>query len=166
MRQRPSEDDIRTTYRATIDHLFDFVIRRCRGHRELAEDITQETWLRAVDDWERNGLPDRPAAWLARVAARLLSNHRRHEAVEQISDSDPDTLLDEEEGQLRSVAVGLFAGVSIVAVFATLMVLLSERGSAMRLFQSMFRWRYLLSLFGVSTMYYSRHRQSENETSD
>jgi RNA polymerase sigma-70 factor (ECF subfamily) len=97
MPQRPSEDDIRTTYRATIDQLFDFVVRRCRGDRELAEDITQETWLRAVDDWQRNGLPDRPAAWLARVASRLLSNHRRHEAVEQISDSDPDTLLDDDD---------------------------------------------------------------------
>jgi RNA polymerase sigma factor (sigma-70 family) len=97
MRQRPSEDEIRTTYRATVDHLFDFVVRRCRGDRELAEDITQETWLRAVDDWERNGLPDRPAAWLARVAGRLLSNHRRHEAVEQISDDDPDTLVDEDD---------------------------------------------------------------------
>lgn len=97
MRERPSEDDIRTTYRATVDDLFDFVVRRCRGDRELAEDITQETWLRAVDDWERNGLPDRPAAWLARVAARLLSNHRRHEAVEQISDDDPDTLVDESD---------------------------------------------------------------------
>lgn len=98
MRQRPSEDDIRTTYRETIDDLFDFVAHRCRGDRELAEDIIQETWLRAVDDWERNGIPERPAAWLARVAARVLSNHRRHEAVERISDADPDTLLDEDGG--------------------------------------------------------------------
>lgn len=101
MRHRPSEDDIRTTYRATVDDLFDFVVRRCRGDRALAEDITQETWLRAVDDWERNGLPDRPAAWLARVAGRLLSNHRRHEAVEQVSDNDPDTLVDEDDGGER-----------------------------------------------------------------
>jgi RNA polymerase sigma-70 factor, ECF subfamily len=96
MPHRPSEDDIRTTYRATVDDLFDFVVRRCRGDRDLAEDITQETWLRAVDDWERNGLPDRPAAWLARVAGRLLSNHRRHEAVEQVGGDDPDTIVDDD----------------------------------------------------------------------
>lgn len=95
MGRRPSEDDIRTTYRATVDDLYDFIVRRCRGDVDLAEDITQETWLRAVDDWERNGLPDRPAAWLARVAARLVSNHRRHEAVERISDDEPDDLVDE-----------------------------------------------------------------------
>jgi RNA polymerase sigma-70 factor, ECF subfamily len=101
MPHRPSEDDIRTTYRATVDELFDFVFRRCRGDRELAEDITQETWLRAVDDWEKNGLPDRPAAWLARVAGRLLSNHRRHEAVEQITDNDPDTIVNDDGAERR-----------------------------------------------------------------
>ncbi|MEP6494262.1 MAG: sigma factor [bacterium] len=63
MGQRPSEEDIRNTYRATVDGLFGFVVKRCRGDRELAEDITQETWLRAVDDWERNGL------LIARIAA-------------------------------------------------------------------------------------------------
>jgi RNA polymerase sigma-70 factor (ECF subfamily) len=98
----PTEDDIRKVYRATIDDLFDFVARRCRGDRELAEDIAQETWLRAVDDWQRHGLPDRPAAWLARVAARLVSNYRRHEAVERIGDDDPDSLVDESDGENRS----------------------------------------------------------------
>jgi RNA polymerase sigma-70 factor (ECF subfamily) len=95
MRRSPSEDDIRTIYRASVDDLFDFVVRRCRGDLELAEDITQETWLRAVDDWDRNGLPEHPAAWLARVASRLLSNHRRHQDVERISNDDPDTVADE-----------------------------------------------------------------------
>ena len=101
MRQRPSEDDIRSIYRATVDELFDFVARRSHGDVRLAEDITQETWLRAVDDWERKGVPDRPAAWLTRVASRLLSNHRRHETVERIGDDDPDTLVDEDDGAER-----------------------------------------------------------------
>lgn len=101
MPQRPSEDDIRTIYRATVDDLFDFVGRRCHGDRALAEDITQETWLRAIDDWERHGLPDRPGAWLARVAGRLLSNHRRHEAVEQIGDDDPDDVPDADGAERR-----------------------------------------------------------------
>lgn len=98
----PTEDDIRDTYRATVDDLFDFVARRCRGDRELAEDITQEAWLRAVDDWHRNGLPDRPAAWLARVAGRLLSNYRRHAIVEQVGDDDPDSVIDESRSEERT----------------------------------------------------------------
>jgi RNA polymerase sigma-70 factor (ECF subfamily) len=96
MGQPVTEDAIRDIYRATIDELFDFVARRCRGDLALAEDITQETWLRAVDDWQRHGVPGRPAAWLTRVAARLLSNHRRHDAVERIGDDDPDAIVDDE----------------------------------------------------------------------
>jgi RNA polymerase sigma-70 factor (ECF subfamily) len=94
--QAPSNDDIRDIYRATIDDLYDFVARRCRGDRGLAEDITQEAWLRAVDAWRHDGIPDRPAAWLARVAANLASNHQRHRKVERIDDgADPDALPDE-----------------------------------------------------------------------
>jgi RNA polymerase sigma-70 factor (ECF subfamily) len=84
MARRPSEVDIRGVYRETVDDLFAFVSRRCDGDRELAEDITQETWLRAVKAWRDDGLPERPLAWLCTVSARLLSNHRRRPIAERI----------------------------------------------------------------------------------
>ena len=74
---QPTEDDIRRIYRETIDDLFGFVSRRCDGDRALAEDVTQEAWLRAVRAWSASGMPDRPLSWLATVAARILSNHFR-----------------------------------------------------------------------------------------
>jgi RNA polymerase sigma-70 factor (ECF subfamily) len=77
MHRPATEDDIRQIYRETIDDLYGFVSRRCDGDRALAEDITQDAWLRAVRAWHRDGLPDKPLAWLATVAARLLSNHFR-----------------------------------------------------------------------------------------
>jgi RNA polymerase sigma factor (sigma-70 family) len=93
---KPTDDEIREIYRSTLDELYDFVARRCQGDHGLTEDITQETWLRAVDAWRQNGLPDRPGAWLARVAANLLSNHQRHRKVERIDDTaDPDAFADE-----------------------------------------------------------------------
>lgn len=64
-------------YRATVDDLYGFVSRRCDGERALAEDITQETWLRAVREWRRTGAPDAPIAWLRVVARNLLLNHLR-----------------------------------------------------------------------------------------
>ena len=88
MARRPSEDDIRRVYRETVDELFAFVSRRCDGDRELAEDITQETWLRAVKAWRADGLPERPLAWLSTVAARLLSNHRRKPAGQQLDEAN------------------------------------------------------------------------------
>jgi DNA-directed RNA polymerase specialized sigma24 family protein len=48
MPQPAGEDEIRRIYQATIDDLYGFVSRRCGGDRDLAEDLTQETWLRAV----------------------------------------------------------------------------------------------------------------------
>jgi RNA polymerase sigma-70 factor, ECF subfamily len=59
-----SEDLLRQIYRDTIDPLYGYVSRRCGGVRELAEDVTQEAWLRAVRDWRRSGVPDNPMGWL------------------------------------------------------------------------------------------------------
>lgn len=91
MARRPTEHDIRELYRAHVDGLYDYIAKRCRGDEQLAEDITQETWLRAVDNWCVDGTPRQPAAWLARVASRLLSNYYRHVHVERVGDDDPDT---------------------------------------------------------------------------
>jgi RNA polymerase sigma-70 factor (ECF subfamily) len=92
MMRRPTEDDIGRIYRDTVDELFAFVSRRCDGDRELAEDITQETWLRAVKAWRTDGVPERPLAWLCTVAARLLSNQRRRTATQRFNDGIGDTV--------------------------------------------------------------------------
>jgi len=102
MGREVTEDDIRRIYRETIDQLYGFTSRRCDGDRELAEDITQETWLRAVRAWRASGLPERPISWLATVAARLLSNHFRRpvmgpldERVEEEAQTSASSLPDE-----------------------------------------------------------------------
>lgn len=63
-----TEEQIRRVYRDTIDPLYGYVSRRCGGERPFAEDITQETWLRAVREWRVKGMPDQPLAWLHTVA--------------------------------------------------------------------------------------------------
>ena len=92
MARSATEDDIRRIYRDTIDELYGFVSRRCDGDRELAEDVTQEAWLRAVRAWRTDGVPDRPLAWLATVAARLLSNHFRRSAMDRLDENTADAL--------------------------------------------------------------------------
>lgn len=71
------EERIVTVYRDTIDALYAYVSRCSGGDRTLAEDVTQETWLRAVRDWRRRGPPDRPLAWLTTVARNLLVSYYR-----------------------------------------------------------------------------------------
>lgn len=99
-----TEDEIRRLYHATIDELYAFVAGRCRGDRDLAEDVTQETWLRAVRAWHAGGIPDRPAAWLTTVARNLLSNHFRRRPFEPLEGHD-DAVAPDHRGEERASLV-------------------------------------------------------------
>ncbi len=66
-----------STYQETVRPLYAYVSLRCGADRSLAEDVTQETWLRAVVAWKKSGLPDAPLAWLKTVAKNLLANYYR-----------------------------------------------------------------------------------------
>lgn len=71
------EQDLILVYRETIRPLYAYVSRRVGGDFNLAEDLVQETWMRALDDWPRKGRPDDPLAWLRRVAHNLLVSYYR-----------------------------------------------------------------------------------------
>lgn len=69
-------------YWETIEPLYGYASRRCGGHRDLAEDVTQEAWLRALREWSKKGIPDSPLAWLTAVARNLIVDQlRRREHV-------------------------------------------------------------------------------------
>src|SRR4051812_18204969 len=48
MPDRLPDAELERIYDATIADLYRYVSRRCGGRRELAEDVTQEAWLRAI----------------------------------------------------------------------------------------------------------------------
>ncbi|QQR86046.1 MAG: hypothetical protein IPJ76_15775 [Flavobacteriales bacterium] len=50
------------------------------NHLELAEDVVQETLIKAMREWPFKGVPDDPVAWLHRVACNGVINHLRREA--------------------------------------------------------------------------------------
>lgn len=56
-------------------------IRRTRDV-DLAEDIAQETFLRAMSSWRRDGLPPNPGGWLMTTARNIeLDGHRRRQTL-------------------------------------------------------------------------------------
>jgi RNA polymerase sigma-70 factor (ECF subfamily) len=71
------EDTFVSTYRECVYPLYAYVSRRCGSDRGLAEDVTQEAWLRAARSWRKSGLPNNPLAWLKTVARNLLINYFR-----------------------------------------------------------------------------------------
>lgn len=78
----------------------------------LAEDLTQETLLAALEHWPSSGIPDRPGAWLMATAKRRAIDHlrrgrmlaRKHEMVARDMEQDEqampdlDTALDDDIG--------------------------------------------------------------------
>lgn len=75
-----------------VDHLFRHeagkmaaVLTRLLGFQslEIAEDIVQDTLLKAMTTWKYKGIPDNPSAWLHTVAKRkaidAIRKHRLHE---------------------------------------------------------------------------------------
>jgi RNA polymerase sigma factor (sigma-70 family) len=85
----PEEELIRT-YRETIRPLYAYVSRRVGGDVGLAEDLVQETWMRALDAWPGKGIPNEPLAWLLRVARNTLVSHFRRFRPEPIDPASID----------------------------------------------------------------------------
>jgi RNA polymerase sigma-70 factor (ECF subfamily) len=93
MHDEATEPRIRQVYGETIDALYAYASRRCGGDRALAEDVTQEAWLRAVREWRRTGLPAAPLAWLTVVVRNLILNHYRRQGRAPVATISPDELL-------------------------------------------------------------------------
>jgi RNA polymerase sigma-70 factor (ECF subfamily) len=91
-------------YRETVHPLFGYMARRTRGNRELTEDIVQESYLRALDSWNRKTVPDSPLAWLKRVARNILIDYLRQKRWINKGDLDlnPDTGNQTSEDQFES----------------------------------------------------------------
>lgn len=78
-------------------------------HLELAEDVVQETLLKAMRDWPYHGVPENPAAWLHRVAKNLAIDQmrRRSRGVELLKEN---AALLRSEWTLSSTVTEAFAG--------------------------------------------------------
>jgi len=84
------ETDVIQVYRETIRPLYAFVSRRVGGDTGLAEDLVQETWMRALDAWPTKGMPDEPLAWLIRVARNTIVSHFRRARPEPVDPASID----------------------------------------------------------------------------
>jgi RNA polymerase sigma-70 factor (ECF subfamily) len=75
-------------YQDTVHPLYGYVSKRTGGIRELTEDIVQESYLRALNNWNRKSLPESPQAWLQRVARNILIDYVRKKRQDKKLDTN------------------------------------------------------------------------------
>jgi RNA polymerase sigma-70 factor (ECF subfamily) len=96
-------------YRETVHPLYGYMARRTEGNRALTEDIVQESYLRALDNWNRKTVPDSPLAWLKRVARNILIDYLRKKRWDKKGNLDlnPDIVNQTPEDQFKSLEIFL-----------------------------------------------------------
>ena len=69
-------------YDRALPQVYGYLVRRC-GSDALAEDLTSETFLAAVDACRRDAVPSLTVGWLVGVARHKLVDHWRRQAAEE-----------------------------------------------------------------------------------
>jgi len=77
-------DPVLAIYRAALPHVYGYLLPRC-GSAALAEDLTSETFLAAVNASRQGSLSEVNTAWLVGVARHKLVDHWRRREREQRS---------------------------------------------------------------------------------
>ncbi|MBA3742736.1 sigma-70 family RNA polymerase sigma factor [Sporichthya sp.] len=77
-----AQDDLLALYDVALPLVYGYLLRRCGG-RPLAEDLTAETFLAAVDAVRKPDPPRMEVAWLIGVARHKLVDHWRRLAREE-----------------------------------------------------------------------------------
>ena len=70
------------------------------GDFDLVEDVLQETLVKAIQRWPREGVPDNPAAWLTTAAGRKAIDVFRHEQVRARVSPELTALYDHDNGSV------------------------------------------------------------------
>ena len=100
----PAQAVLATTFRDEAGRIV-ATLTRLLGDIDLAEDAVQEALAAALERWPRDGVPDRPGAWLMTAARNKALDHLRRERTRatareaalrlEIDDErDPPSLLD------------------------------------------------------------------------
>ncbi|MEU1627810.1 sigma-70 family RNA polymerase sigma factor [Streptomyces sp. NPDC020096] len=101
----PDEELMRTLYKEHAGPLLAYVLRLVAGDRHRAEDVVQETLLRAWRNTEQlNRATGSLRPWLVTVARRIvIDGHRSRQARPQETDAGPLELLPAEDELDRSL---------------------------------------------------------------
>lgn len=75
-----SKEHFAKFYQQYLDKIYRFVLFRIGGRRELAEDLTSEIFLKALEHFESYSEEKSKAAWIFTIARNHLANYFRDTA--------------------------------------------------------------------------------------
>jgi RNA polymerase sigma-70 factor (ECF subfamily) len=81
-RERPSGDDVAAIYDAALPRVYGYLLPRC-GSVAVAEDLTAETFVAAVEAAGRGTVAEVNVAWLVGIARHKLADHWRRVGREE-----------------------------------------------------------------------------------
>jgi RNA polymerase sigma-70 factor (ECF subfamily) len=90
LRALPADaESFRVFYGEALPIVYGYLLHRCGGSAEIAEDITQETFLSAVAELRKGRQVERPVAWIVGIARhKLIDYYRRRERAERLFATD------------------------------------------------------------------------------
>jgi RNA polymerase sigma-70 factor (ECF subfamily) len=89
-------------YDEALPQVYGYLASRC-GSAAVAEDLTSETFLAAVDAVRRGAVPDLTVAWLVGVARHKLVDHWRRRAREDRDVGTVDAHVDDWDVHLDAI---------------------------------------------------------------
>lgn len=75
--------DFQNLYKTFLDPIYRFIYFRVGGDVEVAEDITSEVFMKALEHIEKLDIEKHPKSWLYTVARNKLKNYYRDKKTEQ-----------------------------------------------------------------------------------
>ncbi len=80
----PSTEGFRAFYEEALPRVYGYFLHRCGGSVQVAEDLTQETFLAVVSELGKGKRVVTPIAWVYGIARhKLLDHYRRQERAER-----------------------------------------------------------------------------------
>jgi len=114
-----SPDAFRAFYEEALPRVYGYFLHRCGGSVQVAEDLTQETFLAAVAELKKGRRVQTPIAWIYGIARhKLLDHYRAQERLERglalagHADELDDGLVVPDDDQARERAIAALASVA------------------------------------------------------
>jgi RNA polymerase sigma-70 factor (ECF subfamily) len=105
-------ESFRAFYVEALPRVYSYVLHRCGGSPQVAEDLTQETFMAAVKEIRRRNAVGSPIAWILGIARHKLIDHyrarereeRKLEAIQCTAGPEDFVMWEGEQSRERALA--------------------------------------------------------------